>query len=243
MTPLRRSLAGAFVLFFVCACARAGMPSALPLDYAYVWKLTDSTQARVEAISFFLVALVVATAVFRWVWNSLQVQFPRLPRISFPRALGLIFLWGLLAIVVLTMISGARELMTPGAWEKQGLTYKVEARKEEPPAAKQSFSISERKAALVKLKAALWAYAAEHNDRFPASADEIEPQDLWSIPGAPKLRFIYVPGSKPGAAKAPFLVYEPDIECDERLTLTPNGDIRAMTTGEFNKWRYPQLDR
>ncbi len=32
-------------------------------------------------------------------------------------------IWGLLFVLVLTMISGARELMTPGAWEKEGFTY------------------------------------------------------------------------------------------------------------------------
>ena len=41
------------------------------------------------------------------------------------KALGVVFLWGLLFVLVLTMISGARELMTPGAWEKKGLTYRL----------------------------------------------------------------------------------------------------------------------
>ncbi|MEX2173364.1 MAG: hypothetical protein WD872_03320 [Pirellulaceae bacterium] len=45
----------------------------------------------------------------------------------------MVALWGLLFVIVLTMISGARELMTPGAWEKQGLTYKL--RTEDQPAA------------------------------------------------------------------------------------------------------------
>jgi hypothetical protein len=53
-------------------------------------------------------------------WNSLQRDFPRLPRLSFSRALAGVVLWGLLFIIVLTMISGARELMTPGAWQRQG---------------------------------------------------------------------------------------------------------------------------
>jgi hypothetical protein len=34
-------------------------------------------------------------------------------------------LWGLLFLLILTMISGARELMTPGAWEKHGSTYRL----------------------------------------------------------------------------------------------------------------------
>ena len=34
--------------------------------------------------------------------------------------------WGSLFVLVLTMISGARELMTPGAWKKDGITYVLE---------------------------------------------------------------------------------------------------------------------
>jgi hypothetical protein len=49
----------------------------------------------------------------------------RVPWISYPKALGVVVLWGLLFSVVLAMISGARELMTPGAWEQQGATYRL----------------------------------------------------------------------------------------------------------------------
>ena len=38
-----------------------------------------------------------------------------------------VVLWGLLFMLVLTMISGARELLTPGAWEKKGATYQLKA--------------------------------------------------------------------------------------------------------------------
>jgi hypothetical protein len=58
-------------------------------------------------------------------WNVLRRQFPLLPALSYGRALSLVVVWGLLFVVVLTMISGARELMTPGAWRKQGWTYKL----------------------------------------------------------------------------------------------------------------------
>jgi hypothetical protein len=242
MTFLRNSLAALSILFLAVATAHGGMPDLLPVDFQYIWQLTDSTEARLQAISFFLVALLLSTAVFRWVWNSLQVQFPRLPRISFSRALGLIFVWGMLAIVVLTMISGARELMTPGAWEKQGLTHKLAKPDDELPGERHSFSLAERKAALQKLKQALWAYAVEHDRQFPASADEIEPKALWQIPGAAKLRFIYLP-PKPGETQAPFLVYEPDFAGHQRLMLSPEGEIHAMHPNEFNQWRYPELHR
>jgi hypothetical protein len=44
---------------------------------------------------------------------------------TYARALAAVALWGFVFVIVLTMISGARELLTPGAWEKQGATYKL----------------------------------------------------------------------------------------------------------------------
>ena len=97
--------------------AQAGMP--------YPPTLTDIAQLRVEAISFFLFILLVCAGLIQLLWNRLRTTFLRLPRLSYPKALGLVVLWGLLFIIVLAMISGARELMTPGAWEKQGATYRL----------------------------------------------------------------------------------------------------------------------
>jgi len=99
--------------------AYAGMPA------PYV--LTDIARMRLEAISFFLLVLLLSAAVIRWLWNSLRPSFPRLPKLNYWRALALVVLWGLLFVVVLTMISGARELMTPGAWEKHGPIYRLKA--------------------------------------------------------------------------------------------------------------------
>jgi hypothetical protein len=51
------------------------------------------------------------------IWIALRGDFTVLPRLTYPEALGVIALWGLLFLLVLTMISGDRELMTPGAWK------------------------------------------------------------------------------------------------------------------------------
>ena len=95
----------------------AGMP--MPFN------LTDIARVRVEAISFFVVVLLVSAAAVKWLWNGLRDSFPRLPRLSYFKALSLVLLWGLLFAVVLGMITGARELMTPGAWERHGATYRL----------------------------------------------------------------------------------------------------------------------
>jgi hypothetical protein len=105
--------------------ALAGMPSVT---------FSDMARLRLQTISFFLMGLLLSAAVVMAVWNSLARDFPRLPRLSYFKACGLVILWGLLFVVVLTMISGARELLTPGAWEKQGYTYKLNEPAQQAPA-------------------------------------------------------------------------------------------------------------
>ncbi len=94
----------------------AGMPSVT---------LTDIARMRIQSISFFLMVLLVSAWGVKALWNSLRKDFPRLPVMSYKRALAVMTLWGLIFVIVLTMISGARELLTPGAWKKDGLTYKL----------------------------------------------------------------------------------------------------------------------
>src|SRR5688500_13454954 len=90
--------------------ARAGMPMLV---------LSEVATERLDALSFFALLLLLSAGAVGWLWNRVT----GLPRLSYPRALGLVVLWGLLFDLVLTMIAGARELMTPGAWEKTGATY------------------------------------------------------------------------------------------------------------------------
>jgi len=109
-------LAGALLFLAIAAPAHAGMPS---------WTVSDLANARLDAISFFLVLLLFLALLVKFLWNYLAKDFPKLPQMTYPRALAAVTLWGLLFLLVLTMISGARELMTPGAWEKNGATYKL----------------------------------------------------------------------------------------------------------------------
>ena len=60
-----------------------------------------------------------------WLWNRFVRDFPKLPRLGFGQSLTVVVLWGLLFLVVLTMIAGTRELMTPGTWQKKGLLYSL----------------------------------------------------------------------------------------------------------------------
>src|SRR5262245_60163267 len=99
----------------------AGMPSLT---------LSDAGRMRVETISFFLVGLLLSACLIQLLWYYRCGVLPAVAVLGYPRAVAFAALWGLVFILVLTMISGARELMTPGAWKKNGLTYQL--RQDEP---------------------------------------------------------------------------------------------------------------
>lgn len=199
------------------AQAVAGMPSLT---------LTDAASLRLQSISFFLSAFLVSSFLVRWIWNSLRSDFPRLPRLSYPRALALVGLWGLLFLLVLTMISGARELMTPGAWKKDGLTYALDDGTKSPGPTE-----GERRNKLTGLYASLSAYAMQHDGSFPAS-DTAIPLDTWKTPHVSGMRYVYRPGGKV-ADTGRVVACEPELFSDGRLALFANGEIRRMTSDEL----------
>src|SRR6266446_8832101 len=122
--PLRGLLVGPMLLACLPQVAHAGMPS---------FDLSDMARLRLQSISFFLLVFMTASWVIQGLWNYLRKDFALLPRLSYGKALGAVGLWGLLFLLVLTMISGARELMTPGAWEKKGTTYRLATPAAAPP--------------------------------------------------------------------------------------------------------------
>ena len=104
-------------MFLLAAPACAGMPHP-PI-------LTELAEARLHIISFFIATFLAVSYVFLRIWNSLGKSFPSLPRMTYRRAMAFVGLWGAAFILILTMIAGARELMTPGAWKKSGAIYKL----------------------------------------------------------------------------------------------------------------------
>jgi hypothetical protein len=195
--------------------ALAGMPFV---------RLSDLAQLRLQAISFFLVLVLLVTLAVRALWNRLSREVPRLPRLSFKAALALVFLWGLGFQLVLSMIAGGRELMTPGAWEKQGATYQV--RTEAPP--DRELVLQARRQRLEELRTALWAYAQQHGNAFPPHEfDPAIPEERWRVLGGSGMRFIYVSGRKADTPGLP-LAYEPGLFGRERWVLFADGDIRQL---------------
>jgi hypothetical protein len=129
MRPRHRPAFAFLLVTIEASTAQAGMPSPLPIEVPRVFQLSTPALERFQTISFFLFIFAVCAATVMFLWNYLQRDFPLLPRLTFGRAAAGVFLWGLLFVIVLTMISGARELMTPRAWEQRGYTYQIA----EPP--------------------------------------------------------------------------------------------------------------
>jgi hypothetical protein len=104
----------------------AGMPSPLPEDIRSVLRLDADIASRLQSISFFGLGLFLSIISVWGLWNYIAKDSGWLPRITLGKAACLVILWGALFVIVLTMISGARELLTPGAWKKTGVTYTLE---------------------------------------------------------------------------------------------------------------------
>ncbi len=222
---MRFSLSVILIAVLSLACspniAQAGMPS---------FTLTDIARMRVQTISFFLVGLLLSSWFVQLLWNYLRRDFSSLPRLSYGKALSVGILWGFLFVLVLTMISGARELMTPGAWEKQGFTYRL-ASPQSAVAPPRTEYEQERRESLDRLRSALWEHAHKHEGRFPASAAAIA-DDLWSSPSPSRPRYLYVGGLMADRGSFP-IVYEPAAFGDRRLVLLTNGIIQEMDVEEI----------
>ncbi len=210
--PVRSLL---LALLLTPAVALAGMPSVL---------LTDLARTRMESISFFAALFLAVVFAVRALWNRLQRDVPRLPRLGFGSALALVFLWGLGFQLVLSMIAGGRELMTPGAWERTGATHRLKTAL--PP--EKDLVMEARRQRLEDLRTALWAYAQAQEGRFPR--DDFSPgvpEERWRVLGGSGMHFIYVGGAKLDTPGRP-LAYEPGLFGRERLVLFTDGDIRLL---------------
>lgn len=195
----------------------AGMPSPQLV-------VTELGKRRLEEISFFVLCFFLGAAVFRLLWNLVQKDIPWWPRLSYRGTLGLLCVWGCLLTVVLSLISGARELMTPAAWRPTGITYQVA-----PGGESEIVDLNqreERSSRLETLRKMLWKYAAEHQGEFPSKAEELKtiPDSYWiAVPGT-RLKYIYTPVATALGEFSP-LVTEPEFFDDGQLVLKRNGEV------------------
>ncbi len=221
----------------------AGMPATLPTEWTKEhspnWGFSGEGAGSVfyayetwQAISFFVIVVLLSAWVVQQLWGLLHQTISWLPVLSYSRALSFVLLWGVLFILVLTMISGARELMTPGAWRKQGWTYKLAAA--DRPADSSIDPRAERRLALEKLRTELWRYAATHQGRFPEKGDpDIDPA-LWNLPGWPGLQFLLI-SDREADDGGRLLAFEPEVDGQERQVLLTNGMIGTMRSADIPK--------
>ncbi len=208
------------------AVAWAGMPRPTSIV------LTDLARMRLQNLSFFLAGFLLSALLIQLLWNYLRRDWPVLPRLSYLRAVGLVALWGLLFVLVLTMISGARELLTPGAWEPSGATYRLRDRSA-PATGPTDSSQEARRQQMVRLKAALWRYARAHDGRFPESrTDPGVPPERWLLPDESGLHYVYRGGTVNTLHGVP-LAYEPEVAGSPRWALFTDGELRFLTADEL----------
>ena len=213
-----RSIVGATALFLFLQTspAQAGMT---------VYDLTDVARLRLEDISFFAFLLLLASLGIRFLWNFLARDFPRLPRLTFAKALSLTALLSLLMLLLLVMISGAREILTPGAWYRQASHYRPS----------DIGNREMRQQSLESLRAVLMQYAYAHGGHFPPHDYVAEiPPKLWESPDNTGTRYIYVGGLTLSQSNA-VLSCEPSNFGDERAVLFASGNIQTLKTREIHK--------
>jgi hypothetical protein len=209
----------------------AGFPSVAQAGMSTV-TLSEFGTNRLIGIStvLFLLIVVVATVLTRC-WNSL-IKDTNLPRLTHPKAIGFGFLGGLLFFLVLVMIAGSRELLSPGAWRPIGILYELNDKPKSPildtgfdsetlipeidcPEAR----LAVRRENLVRMRAALWKYADENDGVFP----EELPTQLQTIPVSGGVKYQYCP--QENAKESYYLVLEPDMNEPPRLGLNRQGMI------------------
>lgn len=217
------------LIVFFPVTVLGGMPAPLPTPftkdaYPHSGSLEPWIDQRLQALSFFIMALLCCTLGVKWLWNLARHDWPQLPALTFGRSLLFTVIWGLVAIVVLTMISGARELMTPGAWRKQSWTYKLAADSSEP------HFRSKRRAGLEQLRLALLQYAALNDGNYPPSRTDLRAD--WNVPAHPGFEFLYRAGVRP-SSNGELVIYEPETGDAERFVLLSNGMIGTMRTPEI----------
>lgn len=190
-----------------------------------VYGLRDIYRLRLEEVSFFIAVFLVCALGLKLLWNYAFKGFATVPRLKYLQALSASLLFGLIMLLILTMISGIREVLTPGAWRKQGTSYRLNDPSQEPA----------RKRCLEHLRSALLDYARTHDGQFPQHdfIPEI-PEKLWESPDPSGTRYIYSGGRSTNEAVA-LLAIEPVNFGERRFVLKASGKIELLSNEEIQR--------
>lgn len=203
----------------------AGMPTVT---------FTDMAAMRLQTISFFLVAFLVSAWGVKSLWNLGRRDWPALPRLSYPAAIGFTTIWGLMFVLVLTMISGTRELLTPKAWEKTGTTYRLKG-DESAASHPHDATAEERREHLQELGRELLAFAAGHEGRFPTSEETAEiATEFWQLPNRPASFYRYIDGLAVRDRER-IVAFEPAMFGDDVFALSAEAKVIRLSSDELVK--------
>jgi hypothetical protein len=193
-----------------------------------VYGLNDVYKLRLEEISFFIVLFLLCSVALKFLWNYAVKGFDFLPKIGFKQAMCIALIFGTGTLLILTMISGIREVLTPGAWRKQGSAYRLNDPAQEPA----------RRRSLEQLRTALFDYAKNHDGKFPPHDFVAEiPDKLWESPDQQGTRYIYTSGFTTNDKEA-LLAVEPVVFGEERFVLKGDGQIQKLSTAEIEQnWK------
>jgi hypothetical protein len=216
----------AFVLSWLVALNEcyAGMPS---------FALRDVYRLRFQEISFFVFLLFVCAFLFQAIWNYAAKGFSFFPKLTYRRSLSLALLFGLGMLLVLTMISGIREVLTPGAWRRQGHTYRLNDPAQEPA----------RRRSMEHLRAALFEYARTHEGKFPPHDFTADiPEKIWESPDESGSRYVYCGGLTTNDLQS-VIAFEPPNFGNHRFVLTGAGEVKSLSNDEIGARARPNTVR
>ncbi len=195
------------------------------------FSLTEVASARLDAISLFLVAFVISAFILLKAWNRLARDFHWMPRLSYTGALAALVVSGLFVFAAMSLIAGARELMTPGAWVRTGSTHRIAYPERDP----RPWLESGRRLALEQLRDQLWAYAATHDGNLPgARNDGSIPDSTWVGVHPAGEALAYMPGRRPGSGTL-IVAYEPDAYGPIRFALLEDGTLVKLSPAELKE--------
>jgi hypothetical protein len=177
------------------AVVYAGMPSSLRLSQ-YVTKY--GTERMIGLSTGVFLGLIVSTLLIRICWGVL-VQGTAWPKPTLTKSFAVTLLGGTLFFLVIVMIAGSRELFSPGAWEPDGVLYKLAS----SPPTHSDYTASQ----LVELKAARRAAIVALRDHLKVSGNMDSEtlrkkhltRELWTIPYAGGMQYDYHPEQDAGS--------------------------------------------
>jgi len=190
-----------------------------------VYGLRDIYRLRFEEMSFFIVLFVACAVFLKLLWNHAVKGFPAIPRLKLRHSFSLALLLGFAMLLILTMISGIREVLTPEAWRRQGSSYRLNSATQEPV----------RRSSLEQLRAALFEYARSHQGQFPPHDYVPEIADkLWQAPDQLGSHYVYPGSLTTNSSSRALLAFEPPNFGDQRLALRVSGEIAFLSQAEID---------